>query len=71
MAPTGEGPSAKVSKVTPELSPTVIVESVRNGKTTGLLVGTLRAYLQQQGVDGTAKMNKAALIDQVKQLHDL
>lgn len=34
-------------------------------------MGTLRAYLQQQGVDGTAKMNKAALIDQVKQLHDL
>ncbi|KAL1402776.1 hypothetical protein pipiens_005929 [Culex pipiens pipiens] len=70
-APTGEGPSAKVPKVTAEVNPTAIVESVRNGKTTGLLVGTLRAYLQQQGVDGTAKMNKAALIDQVKQLHDL
>lgn len=70
-APTGEGPSAKVPKVTPEVSPSTIVESVRNGMTTGLLVGTLRAYLQKQGVDGTAKMNKAALIDQVKQLHDL
>lgn len=31
-APTGEGPSAKVPKVTAEVNPTAIVESVRNGK---------------------------------------
>uniref|UniRef100_A0A1Q3F3H2 ATP-dependent DNA helicase 2 subunit 1 n=1 Tax=Culex tarsalis TaxID=7177 RepID=A0A1Q3F3H2_CULTA len=70
-ASTGDGPSAKVPKVTPDVCPTTIIESVRNGKTTGLLVTTLRAYLQKQGVDGTSKMNKATLIDKVKQLHDL
>lgn len=70
-APTGDGPSAKVAKVTPDVYSATIIESVRNGKTAGLLVGTLRAYLQQKGVDGTSKMNKSALIDRVKQLHDL
>lgn len=40
-------------------------------QTGSVTVATLRAYLQQQGVDGISKLIKADLVSKIKQLHNL
>lgn len=67
----GEGPSSKAPKLTADVDPVAIIEAIQSGKTGSVLVGTLRAYLQQQGVDGISKLNKADLINKIKQHHKL
>nr|XP_029719106.1 X-ray repair cross-complementing protein 6-like [Aedes albopictus] len=67
----GEGPSSKAPKLAADVDPVAIIEAIQSGKTGSVLVGTLRAYLQQQGVDGISKLNKADLINKIKQHHKL
>ncbi|XP_053695807.1 X-ray repair cross-complementing protein 6 isoform X2 [Sabethes cyaneus] len=64
-----EGPNSKNPRTTLDLDYSAIEDAIRNGKTGTLLVTTLRAYLQQQGVEGVSKLNKAALIEKVKECH--
>uniref|UniRef100_A0A0P6J643 ATP-dependent DNA helicase 2 subunit 1 n=1 Tax=Aedes aegypti TaxID=7159 RepID=A0A0P6J643_AEDAE len=68
-AADGEGPSSKAAKL--DVDPVTIIEAIQSGKTGSVLVGTLRAYLQQQGVDGVSKLNKADLINKIKAHHNL
>ncbi|XP_055603832.1 ATP-dependent DNA helicase 2 subunit 1 isoform X2 [Uranotaenia lowii] len=70
-APDAEGPNAKIPKLGSDADPTLILDAIRQGKTNSLLVTTLRAHLQREGVAGISKLNKAELIDKIKEHHNL
>lgn len=70
-AADGEGPSAKAPKLAVDVDPTAVIDAIQSGKTASVLVGTLRAYLQQQGIEGVSKLNKADLINRIKKHNNL
>lgn len=70
-ADDGEGPSTKAPKLAADIDPLAIIEAIKSGKTGSILVATLRGYLQQQGIEGISKLNKADLVNKIKQHHNL
>ncbi|XP_055548745.1 ATP-dependent DNA helicase 2 subunit 1 isoform X2 [Wyeomyia smithii] len=64
-----EGSNSKKPRTIADVNSTSIHDAIRNGKTGSLSVAILRAYLQQEGVEGISKLNKAALIEKLKEYY--